>query len=375
MPGSRNERTKLRSRPSFAPFEGLGHLGSHPRAVLSTPQPATRSNRPPCAGAHGTRSRDPARANDPIPADSSSRCWSTQSPLRRVSLLEHVCLFFHTPPCQTSIVVGEFQSELTITCLVNRTLRPKRGLRAGRRRHLDSRRRRGCVVRTRLWLMARGRGIHGAGPLVHREVVDRQRLGVRRRWTAGDWADQVHASRRRRLHVLVARIERVGQHLRGQALRFLESIEHRRDRGLQNVLEEIRSDFQWLTNNGLAVQPIEHIVVHKMGSDPYATDFEDRVEVKRRFLPGDITASPLDSDTLDRVVDDLKRTFEAVAQGQLEVVLTALDGVRREVVAALKRRQESVAAPAIDEPPTVPPERPAYGVNASNRRAKPGHLF
>jgi hypothetical protein len=146
--------------------------------------------------------------------------------------------------------------------------------------------------------------------------------------------------------------------------------------GIETVLEEIRVDFQHLCNNGLAVRPIEHIVVHKMGLDPYAPEFSDHVEVTRYSFPGDIAASPLDSDTLDRVVDDLKRTFEAVAQGQLEVVLTALDGVRREVVAALKRTREPESLPAAEQAPLIArPAAVAESLKPSAPRPPPGRLF
>src|SRR5581483_7684096 len=74
-------------------------------------------------------------------------------------------------------------------------------------------------------------------------------------------------------------------------------------RMLTDVLEEIRVEFQWLTNNGLPMQAMEHVVVHKMGLDPYAADFHDKVELARYSYAGDITASPLDSQALDRIVD------------------------------------------------------------------------
>lgn len=131
---------------------------------------------------------------------------------------------------------------------------------------------------------------------------------------------------------------------------------------LTDVIEEVRVDFEWLTNNGLPVQPIEHVVVHKMGLDPYAPDFNDHVDVKRHSVVADITASPLDSDTLDRMVDDLKRTLESAAQGQLEVVLTALDGVRREILAALKRTREPEAVSARRTEPTPVPCAPPAAI-------------
>jgi len=108
---------------------------------------------------------------------------------------------------------------------------------------------------------------------------------------------------------------------------------------LRQVIDEIREDFSWLTRNGLPVQPIEHVHVKRMALDPCAEDWGERLEIERSTYLPRASASPLESNILDDVVEDLKTTFEAAAQGQLEVVLTALDGVRAEIIGALRRHR------------------------------------
>jgi hypothetical protein len=108
---------------------------------------------------------------------------------------------------------------------------------------------------------------------------------------------------------------------------------------LRQVLDEIREDFSWLTRNGLPVQPIEHVHVKRMALDPCADDWGERLEMERSTYHPRCAASPLDSEAIDHIADDLKVTMEAVAQGQLEIVLTALDGVRAEILTVLKRRR------------------------------------
>lgn len=143
---------------------------------------------------------------------------------------------------------------------------------------------------------------------------------------------------------------------------------------LRHVLDDIREDFSWLTRNGLPVQPVEHVIVKRMALDPCGDDWADKLQVERVRFPSQSTASPLDSDALDRIADDLKITFEAVAQGQLEVVLNALDDVRTEILSVIKRREamtsvRTVAAPTVPEPQTTTVADPPAP------SAQPGRLF
>lgn len=128
---------------------------------------------------------------------------------------------------------------------------------------------------------------------------------------------------------------------------------------LRQVIDEVREDFSWLIRNGLPVQPIEHVHVKRMAIDPLADNWNEQLEIERSILPTKATISPLDSDALDRVAEDLKTAFEAVTQGQLEIVLTALDGVRAEIVTALKRRVQEPESPA--NSPATPMPRPPTG--------------
>lgn len=132
---------------------------------------------------------------------------------------------------------------------------------------------------------------------------------------------------------------------------------------LRQVIDEIREDFSWLTRNGLPVQPIEHVHVKRMALDPCAEDWGERLEIERSTYYPRGSASPLESNALDQIADELKATFEAVAQGQLEFVLTALDEVRTAVLAALKHRQgDPVATPLSNSSPVSATSEPVASI-------------
>jgi hypothetical protein len=140
-------------------------------------------------------------------------------------------------------------------------------------------------------------------------------------------------------------------------------------RVLREVLDEIREDFSWISRNDLAIQPIEHVHVRRMALDPCAEDWGDRLEVERSVSTPKVPGPHSDPLPIIEVIDDLKTTFEAVAAGQLEVVLTVLDGVRKELLTVLKRHADSspgkapIEAPGQIQPPASPPP------------PDPGHLF
>ena len=140
---------------------------------------------------------------------------------------------------------------------------------------------------------------------------------------------------------------------------------------LRQVMDELREDFSWVTRNGLPVQPSEHFVVKRMALDPCAKDWGERLVIDRFTSP---SVSPLDSGVLDHVAADLKTTFEAIAQGQLEVVLIALDGVRGQLLSALKRPEQSVA-PVIPHAPAVEANPPVPTPAASSQKPPKGRLF
>lgn len=146
-------------------------------------------------------------------------------------------------------------------------------------------------------------------------------------------------------------------------------------RMLRDVMDEIREDFSWVTRNGLPIQPIEHVIVKRMALDPLADDWAEKLDVERYPFPTNPTASPLDSDSLDRIALDLTSAFEGVAQGQLEVVLTALDGVRGQILATLRRRREPDASAVSVPPPDTAPESPKPPAEPPRESPRAGYLF
>lgn len=142
----------------------------------------------------------------------------------------------------------------------------------------------------------------------------------------------------------------------------------------RDVIDGIREEISWVSRNGLPVQPIEHVVVKRMALDPCAPNWRDQLQLECSTFPLDQSDSSLDTDTCDRIAEELKATFEAVAQGQLEVVLTALDGVRAEILATVNRRGNP-AATSDARPTTDEPTPPGPTVDVRHRPAGPGLLF
>lgn len=142
-------------------------------------------------------------------------------------------------------------------------------------------------------------------------------------------------------------------------------------RVLHETIDKLREDFSWVTRNGLPVQPIEHVHVKRMARDPCAGDWKDRPEIERSTYPADGSSPQLDVAALDRIAESLSATVEAVAQGQLEVVLNAIDGVRNELLTALERRRQ----PAAVEAAVSLPPRAAPAPEQPKERPRRGQLF
>ena len=150
-------------------------------------------------------------------------------------------------------------------------------------------------------------------------------------------------------------------------------------RVLRNVMDEIREDLSWLSRNGLTLRPIQSFTVKRMALDPSAADWGERLHIERySSAPAPKRADAvLDAATLDEMIDSFTGTLEAVAQGQLEVVLTALDGVRSQIMSALKRRPTEIddaatlVSPVAPQAPLAATEKPT----APLPRPPPGQLF
>ncbi|MBS0260642.1 MAG: hypothetical protein JSS02_01700 [Planctomycetes bacterium] len=128
-------------------------------------------------------------------------------------------------------------------------------------------------------------------------------------------------------------------------------------RALQEVLDSIREDFSWVTRNGLPVQPVEHVIVKRMAKNRLAGDWAEQLELIRVQNPQRSEQPNLDA--IEQLVAGLRSAFDLISQGQLGLVLTALDGVRDETLAVVGRTP-SVDATVIEpdqpgEPKPVPP--------------------
>ena len=153
-------------------------------------------------------------------------------------------------------------------------------------------------------------------------------------------------------------------------------------RCLREVLDEVREDFSWVTRNGLPIQPMEHVRVRRMARDPNADDWAARLVVDRFLLPQNVHVSSSESDSLDDLALNLTTAVEAVARGQLEPVLRALDAMRTRLAAMLQQQAgdeisepaSSAATPA-GSIATAPADTPAEDSSARPAKRKRDQLF
>ena len=64
-------------------------------------------------------------------------------------------------------------------------------------------------------------------------------------------------------------------------------------RMLRQVLDEIREDISWVTQNGLPVRPVEYVRVKRMALDPCAEDWGERLVIERSRYDPSGEASPV----------------------------------------------------------------------------------
>ena len=146
---------------------------------------------------------------------------------------------------------------------------------------------------------------------------------------------------------------------------------------LQNSLDQIREDLSWVTRNGLPVQPVEHVIVKRMALDPCDPDWVSKLEVIRL---GSVGNADLDSPIAERVAEAIGTAIEGLLQGQLEIVLAALDGVRSEILSSLGSRTPGTnpviaTAPNVDSAEAPPTASTDSLTTTDQPRPAQGRLF
>jgi hypothetical protein len=69
---------------------------------------------------------------------------------------------------------------------------------------------------------------------------------------------------------------------------------------LEGLLEELRQDFGWLVPAGRPATGRYHLALHRMALDPCGSGWAEKLLVTSDRIDFDLTASPLESDALDR---------------------------------------------------------------------------
>lgn len=142
-------------------------------------------------------------------------------------------------------------------------------------------------------------------------------------------------------------------------------------RVVRDVLSEFHTDFSWLLQNGMPHQPQELVVVKRMARDPLAADWSERLVVERFPLPrSEADRSSLSMDDLEAVALEMQSAFVGIAEGQLDMVLTALDVLRQRILSALARRDIE----PLNSPP-APATQNSREPDAVPARSKQGELF
>ena len=149
---------------------------------------------------------------------------------------------------------------------------------------------------------------------------------------------------------------------------------------LRQTLDDLRDDFRWVTRNGLPIQSIEHVIVKRMALDPCADDWSNRLQLEYLSYDPRQLSLPAETVWIDQLASDLKSNAEAVAQGQLDVVITALDQVRTEILAALRRqRGDQLKDVSLGAADALSPRSPSVSAPSSGLESQsstpPGCLF
>lgn len=162
--------------------------------------------------------------------------------------------------------------------------------------------------------------------------------------------------------------------------KLVSAIEHLADEValIRQVLDEFREDFSWLTRNGLLIRPVEHTHVKQMALDPTAADWNERLVIQRSTYPRPNTEPPVSSATLDRISGELKATIEALAQGQLPEMLTALDEIRAVIQSNLPKQESTTRSDTTlgDAALASVVTRPSLSTSSpTHQKPPPGQLF
>ena len=103
---------------------------------------------------------------------------------------------------------------------------------------------------------------------------------------------------------------------------------------LRNTLGEIREDFALVMRNDLPRSYISYVHIKRMALDPCAEDWGEKLEIERGEFS--VRRSAIDFEQLEHLVENFETMIDAVAAMRLELILTALDGVRAELVKAIQ---------------------------------------
>lgn len=134
---------------------------------------------------------------------------------------------------------------------------------------------------------------------------------------------------------------------------------------LRTAIDEIRDEIAWAARNCQSCRSKEHAVVQRMAVDPLAADWNERLQIDRSPVGGDPPTTVTESTTLDHLVERIAGTCEAVAEGQLECVLTFLGGMRRQILEALGKSSD-VEIPTNGQSPSPPRAIPAPSETAND---------
>lgn len=152
--------------------------------------------------------------------------------------------------------------------------------------------------------------------------------------------------------------------------RLTDAVNHLADevRVARDVMDEIREDLGWVTRNGIPGRNGEHTQLVRMARDPLSPDANERLEVRTSKLSPS-SSSGLSETRFEELVCEITEAIAVVGQEQVNVLLTALDGTRAKLLAAIKTPSEApksaTTATASERPVPIPTDKPA----------KPGQLF
>ncbi len=140
----------------------------------------------------------------------------------------------------------------------------------------------------------------------------------------------------------------------------------------RDVMDEIREDLQWVTQNGISDHHGEHTRIVRMARDPLEPDVNELLDVLASTVAS-ANSSELAPEMFDELVSQIAEVVTVVGQEQVNLLLSALDDAGPKVFAAIKA--SASVTPNAGQESTAPPSSQPCTLQAAAKPSETRRLF